>query len=396
MPQQPLALTWALSTISGYGIYGLQIALQFFRRGGEKFIPTHEPGPTLMPTLTQLRVEPILALARNISKLMKENPNEYLTFDHPVLHAVGNECAGFPGQDRVSGRVNVGCAAIEHAQFGAHAREYVKNYHKLIAISRWNESFLRSLDAAPVHLCYQGIDTSLFAPGPRAGLWKGRFLVFSGGKFEFRKGQDIVVEAFKRFRAKHPEALLVTCWQNLLPLDPAPFQLAGHCQTVPEVRDPGGLQIEPWLLSQGLPTGSFVNIPYTPNMLMPFVLRECDAAIFPNRCEGGTNLVAMEAMACGVPTYVSNNTGQKDLVSLLGCGAFSNQKPVAAAPGMMTLQDWGETDPDEVVAALEKLYSDQTQARAEAQRVAERIGKWDWSGLNDKFLDVVFDAANPA
>lgn len=390
MPHEPLALTWSLSTISGYGIYGLQIALQFFRQGGEKFIPTHEPSLTVMPPLTQLRLEPILALARKIAKLMKDNPNECLTFDHPVLHAVGNECAGFPGQDRVSGRVNVGCAAIEHAHFGQAAREYAKNYHMMIAISRWNEDFLRSLNVAPVHLCHQGIDTSLFMPGRRTQLWKDKFVVFSGGKFEFRKGQDIVLEAFKRFRAKHPEALLVTCWQNLLPLDPAPFSLAGHCRTLPEIRDPGGLQIEPWLLTQGLPPGSFVNIPYTPNMLMPFVLRECDAAIFPNRCEGGTNLVAMEAMACGVPTFVSNNTGQKDLVELLGCGAFADQRPVKAVPHMASLQDWGETDPDEVVAALEKIHADPDGARKDALCVAERIEAWDWGSQNEKLLNAIY------
>ncbi len=391
MPARPLALTWALSTMSGYGIYGLQIALQFFRRGGEKFIPTHRPGPALMPTLTQMRIEPVLTLARKIADVLEKNPGEQLAFDHPVLYAVGNECAGFPGQDRIAGSVRVGCAAIEHRHFGSHAREYVKNYDKLIAISRWNEAFLKEVANAPVHLCFQGIDSTLFMPGPRSNLWGDRFIVFSGGKFEFRKGQDIVFEAFKRFRARHPEALLVTCWQNLLPLDPAPFEMAGHCRALPEVRDPGGLQVAPWLLSQGLPVGSFVDLPYTPNMLMPFVLRECDAAIFPNRCEGGTNLVAMEAMACGVPTYVSNNTGQKDLVDLIGCDAFTDQKPVRAPAGMPSVEDWGETDPDEVVAALEKIYTSRDQAREKASFLAERLKDWDWSLLNDRLLNIVCD-----
>ncbi len=391
MPCKPIALTWALSTISGYGIYGLQIALQFFRRGGEKFIPTHEPAPTLMPTLTQLRLEPVLQMAKKISEVLKQNSSEQLRFDHAVLHAVGNECAGFAGQDRVSGSVNVGCAAIEHKSFSPHARDYAKNYDLFIAISRWNETFLKEMNIAPVHLCHQGIDTSLFMPGPRSELWNNRFVVFSGGKFEYRKGQDIVVEAFKRFHSKHPEALLVTCWQNLLPLDPTLFQMAGHCQTVPQVDPDKGLQTPAWLLSQGLPAGSFVDIPYTPNMLMPFVLRECDAAVFPNRCEGGTNLVAMEAMACGIPTFVSDNTGQRDLVELLGCASFKDQRPVKVPSSMPTTEDWGETDPDEVVAALEKVYTQREEARREALLVAERIKAWDWGAQNEKLLALVCD-----
>ncbi len=342
----------------------------------------------MLPALTQRRLNPVLELAAKIGSFMKQNPNETLAFDHAVLHAVGNDFAGFEGQDRVFGKPNVGCAAIEHKIFSPHAREVARGYNMFIAISRWNEKFLRELDIGSVHLCYQGIDGSLFFPGPATGLWRDRFVVFSGGKFEFRKAQDIVVKAYKIFQDRHPEALLVTCWQNLLPIDPAPFRLAGHCQNVPE-NDGKTLQITAWLRQQGLPENSFVDLPYTPNMLMPFVLRECDAAIFPNRCEGGTNLVAMEAMACGVPTYVANNTGQKDLVEFLGCGAFNTQQPVKASPGLSSVEDWGETDVDEVVAAFEKIYSFREDARREALVVAEKVKGWDWSLMNEKFLKIV-------
>jgi hypothetical protein len=42
---------------------------------------------------------------------------------------------------------------------------------------------------------------------------------------------------------------------------------------------------------------------------MPQILREIDVAVVPNRFEGGTNLVAMECMACGMPVILSANTG---------------------------------------------------------------------------------------
>ena len=124
---------------------------------------------------------------------------------------------------------------------------------------------------------------------------------------------------------------------------------------------------------------------------MPWVLRECDVAVFPNRCEGGTNLVAMEAMACGVPTYVSYNTGQKDLVDLLGCGALKNQKPVKSSPAMNTLQDWGETDVDEVVEKLEYVYKHRDEAARHAKTTAEKVAAWGWGPLNEKFLQIVCD-----
>lgn len=390
MPCSPLAITWALSTISGYGIYGLHILQQYLRRGGPQLIATHQPGRVVLPALTLKRLEPTLMLAHKISHVLAQNPSETLAFTHPVLYAVGNECAGFAGQDRIRGTVNVGCAAIEHKTFGAHARDYAKNYDMFIAISRWNETFLREANVGPVHLCHQGIDTTMFAPGPSSGLWKDRFIIFSGGKFEYRKGQDIVVAAFKRFQEKHPEALLITCWQTLLPQNPVPFQIAGNCQTVPVI-DEKGIQITPWLLAQGLPQGSFLDIPYTPNMLMPSILRECSAAIFPNRCEGGTNLVAMEAMACGVPTLVADNTGQRDLVELIGCPSLGTQRPVKVPADHANTEDWGETDPDAVVEALEKIYTQNEQAKREALIVAEKVKAWDWGPQNEKLLHIVCD-----
>jgi glycosyltransferase involved in cell wall biosynthesis len=113
-------------------------------------------------------------------------------------------------------------------------------------------------------------------------------------------------------------------------------------------------------------------------------------AVFPNRCEGGTNLVAMEAMACGLPTYVSYNTGQKDLVDLIQCGAFRTQKTVKPSVSMQTVQDWGETDVDEVVEAMEYVYANRAQAKGDAAIVSERVRQdWNWSALNEGLLQTV-------
>lgn len=390
--QSSLALTWVLATISGYGIYGLQIAQQFLRRGGEKIILTQAPSITTVPALVFPKLEPIFELGIKLGKFLQENPNEVLAFNHPVLHGCSSDFTGFAGQDRIVGKPNVACCAIEHLFLTERGRAVSKIYDMYIAISKWNADYLKSLNLqGPVHLCYQGIDSTMFHPAPRSNLYRDRFVIFSGGKFEFRKGQDIVIAAFKRFRARHPEALLVTCWQNLLMPNAAAFELAGHIKGVPQAATDYGIAITPWLLEQGLPKDSFVDLPFTHNLLMPWVLRECDVAVFPNRCEGGTNLVAMEAMACGVPTYVAYNTGQKDLVDLIGCGGFRTQQAVKSTPQMNTLQDWGETDVDEVVEAMEYVYTNRVDAVQNAKTVADKVATWEWGPLNEKLLQIVCD-----
>ncbi len=284
----------------------------------------------------------VFNLATKIYGYLKENPKEILSFKHAVLHGSSSDFAGFPGRTAFGANPMSPAAAIEHLVCTEHGRKISKNYDMFIAISKWNADYLKSLDVGPVHLCYQGIDRSLFHPAPGSGLYRDRFVIFSGGKFEFRKGQDIVLAAFKRFHARHPDALAgdvlaksadagcdAFCTGRALRRDARGRQRITGCRSTP------------WLLKQGLPPDSFIDLPFTHNLLMPWVLRECDMAVFPNRCEGGTNLVAMEAMACGVPTYVAYNTGQKDLVDLIGCGAFRTQKPVKPSPDMNTRRGLG-------------------------------------------------------
>ena len=67
--------------------------------------------------------------------------------------------------------------------------------------------------------------------------------------------------------------------------------------------------------------------------------------------------------------------------------------PRKPAPDMPTLQDWGETDPDAVVAALEKIYTDRADAAAYATVCAEKIKTWDWGPQNEKILQLVCDEA---
>jgi len=367
--------------------------MQYLRRGGaiQDMILTNRPSALTMPPLELGKVAPCLRLSERIFAFLKDNPKEFLRFDHPVLHGSSTDFRGFPGQDRVWGKPNVACAAIEHLILSEHGRKIAKNYDMFIAISKWNEDYLKSLNVGPVYLCYQGIDPTLFHPAAGTGLFRDRFVIFSGGKLEYRKGQDIVIAAFKRFREKHPEALLITCWQALVVPEAEAFAQAGHVDGVPQERpDKFGLQITPWLMKQGLPEDSFVDLPFTHNLLMPSVFHECDMAVFPNRCEGGTNLVAMEAMACGVPTYVAYNTGQKDLVDRIGCKEFRDQKAVKATPSMLTVEGWGETEVDELVAAMDRVYTRREESQKEAAQIAEKMKDWTWGELNEKLLKIVF------
>src|SRR5262249_17227298 len=161
-------------------------------------------------------------------------------------------------------------------------------------------------------------------------------------------GQDIVLAAFKVIADRYPEALLVTSWHNPWPKTATSLDRTGIAAPV-VFTTTGQLDVRGWVARNGISPDRVLDLGGTPNLALPAVLREMDVAVFPNRAEGGTNLVAMECMACGLPVILSRNTGHTDLIEDGNCYALENQQPAHAIwQGVNGVPGWGESDVDEL------------------------------------------------
>ena len=375
-PTRWVAFDWEVRGDTGWGVYGLNLATQLTLRGDTTPVVLACNEATL-PPLVRHRLRDALEASRPAAQALASGTAE-VDIDGAVLRAYGNGFIGAPHGPRLHGNKNVGVIFFEDTHFDDTAINYARLHDAIIAGSSWNAEVLRAYGLTNVHTVVQGIDPSVYHPAPRTGVFGDRFVVFSGGKLEYRKGQDIVVAAFRRFVKNHPDALLVTAWHNHWPQLIADLELAGHVRGVPRLAN-GALQIGEWLAANGVPTHASLDVGLTPNALMGQVVREADVALFTNRCEGGTNLVAMECMAAGVPTIVSANTGHLDLTATGGCFALRGQNAVKHPTKYYTGVDgWGESDVDEIVALLERLYSDRALARERAEKGAESMSKLKW------------------
>jgi glycosyltransferase involved in cell wall biosynthesis len=362
----------------------LNLAMQALRNG-------------LMPIMTQppmwVTISPfdreVLLLAeptrREFEKRAAENPEGELEVDGPVLLTIGNGYASYYKGWKFLARAEHSLVVLEDTTLSEAAVAKAKTFAKNIVASGWNLGLLRARGIENSVLVMQGVDPSLFCPRPKSGVWDNFFVIFSGGKLEYRKGQDIVIAAVRKFQEKHPETVLALAWQNSEPAGMSEIVTSGLVSGVPSYRADGAVDFRAWLGKQGIK--GFVDIGPQLNWHMGAILRDADVAVFASRAEGGTNLVAMECMASGIPTILSANTGHLDLITDETCYALRKQTPARATEAFKGVEGWGESDVEEMVEIFERVYRDREEARKRGLAGAEAMKKFSWENQ----MGVLFD-----
>jgi glycosyltransferase involved in cell wall biosynthesis len=385
-----VGIAWQIGSTFGWGVYGTQLALGLTRRGR---LPTllESPGPLTLDGLEAVRLKPAMDFRPRLVELIQKQGEGPIICQFPVIHARGNNAELQFGRlsPRTRGTANHACIFFDRTTFSPEAIDQLNRFDSVIAGSAWNGAHLRDLGVRNVIDNIQGIDASRFHPAPRRGLLGDRFAIFSGGKIEHRKGQDIVAAAFRAFRQRHDDAVLVTSWHNAWPKAEGVRQImASRIFDGANLLDAEGrINVRRWLSLNGVPEDSVIALPEIPNALLPPVIRECDVAIFPNRCEGGTNLVAMETLALGVPSLLSANTGHMDLLDRQIGFALVDQTPVPEASSNPDYDVWGESSVDEIVERLEAVYRNREAFREVALSHARLMEDLSWTRQIDRLMD---------
>ena len=389
MKTERIGITWPLSDRSGWGVFGLNLTLQLLERGGPLPLLLSEPGFSTFPPGLEERLAPFMEEQKLLIDQVREADKHATLGGALVIHALANGIRWDTVSDMITGHANVGFIFFEDARFDLDALKRALRFDRILAGSTWNSEVLKAHGLDNVGCVFQGIDENLFHPRERTEMFGQRFVIFSGGKLELRKGQDTVLAAFKAFRQTHADALLVTAWHNPWPDTALNISQSPHVEGAPEVDGQGMLRITEWVGANGIGADDFVDVGLIPHQALVQVMAEADVALFPNRCEGGTNLVAMEAMATGIPCILSANTGHLDLIGEDTCYPLRRQIPVASDSGLT--EHWRDSQVDEVVAVLEEVYEDRTEAARRARLGAEFMKGMTWKHQIGELMETLDD-----
>ena len=387
-----LGIDWQVGAASGWGVYGLNLVRRAIASDAAlpaPLLPLSLAAGTAAETLDA--VAPAMSAHVAFAEAVAANGDRPLRVPFLMLRALGNGLHVAPHGAGIVARRNVGVVFLESTDLDAAAMARGRRFDRLVAGSAWNAELLESRGLPNVTTVLQGIDPAIFHPRPRRSRRRDRFVIFSGGKLEYRKGQDIAAVVFREFQRRHPEALLMLAWHNHWPHTMREIGTAGHVTGVPAVDAAGRQNMTGWLADNGVPSHSVIDLGLRANADMAALVAEADVALFTNRAEGGTNLVAMECLALGVPTILSANTGHLDLIDDARCYALRAQRPARSTASFGGVDGWGESQIDEALTVLEHVYSQPEEAALRATTAAEWMRTLAWDRQIDRLLASIED-----
>jgi glycosyltransferase involved in cell wall biosynthesis len=336
----PVELSWPIAGNTGWGLYGLHIALGLTSSGRSVSVPSGSDPTGISPPLKGI----LTRMAHAV-----EGPR--IRLEPWGNHYANPNATPGPGQPGVK-RV---CLAVFEDPAAVRA-DLLRQYDLVLSPSWWIQDMLAA-EGVPSTLFHQGYDSAVFHPAPRRRSNDGQFYIFSGGKLEFRKGQDIVVDAFRTFREtpEGKDAILVTAWQNLWPQTMEGIWSTGYVKGIPAVRysqKGPALDISAWLAANGVPAEAHIELGLSTQPELADAMRECDVAVFPNRAEGATLMPLVESLGVGLPVITGHWTGMAD-VMLPGVTWLFNKEAVTAPCSLyQSTSGWGEANPDDLVQSL--------------------------------------------
>jgi Tfp pilus assembly protein PilF/glycosyltransferase involved in cell wall biosynthesis len=309
--------------------------------------------------------------------------------DAPVLQCIQGQDM-LPYRPALRGRFTAGYTFFEENILPPTSIDNARRYFDVVvAGSTWCQQVLEEHGLTDVQTIIQGIDPDVFFPAQtEKEYFRDQFVVFSGGKLELRKGQDLVIRAYKVLQDRHPDVLLVNSWYNQWDFSLNTMRASRFIKFAPTATDYLE-KINQVLADNDVDVTRVITLLPRVNSTMRRVYCNTDVGLFPNRCEGGTNLVLMEYMACGRPAIASYNSGHKDVVTGENAALIRTMSPIILERDGRHLGTWEEPDLDETIEQLEWAYQNREQLRELGRRAGRDLAELTWKRTAQQFHEIL-------
>lgn len=143
------------------------------------------------------------------------------------------------------------------------------------------------------------------------------------------------------------------------------------------------------LIKNGIDVSKVLTYELINNKELRTFYEQTDVGLFPNRCEGGTNLVLMEYMACAKPVIASYNSGHKDVLNEENSYMIKEMGDGKIYSGTELWADWDEPSLDETVALLEHAYNNRDELRKKGKIAGEFMKDFTWKKSAESLVKII-------
>ena len=289
--------------------------------------------------------------------------------------------------EQARGKENYGYTFFEN-ELSAHSVENAKAYELVLGGSTWCRDRMQEKGINNCGVLIQGIDPEIFYPITEDKTTDS-FVIFSGGKFELRKGQDLVLQAVKILQQKYADIILVNCWYNKWPASMKLMHYSKYIKFEYQEKSWQDLMQHTYQFN-GLDADRIHTLDLVPNQMQREIYKHSDIGVFPNRCEGGTNLVLMEYMACGKPVIASNTSGHRDIVSDENALLLNDLRDISiTGPHNQLIARWQEPSVDELVAQIEYAYHHRQEIKKIGVKAGQDLQNFAWEHTAQHLLGII-------
>ena len=266
---------------------------------------------------------------------------------------------------------------FEITKFDDNRIRNLKSTDGIIVASKWAASVVGEniKDSTPVHVCPLGVDRSLFNESESLPVEKCVFL--NCGKWEVRKGHDVLLEAFKSaFPNEHDVQL------SMLPTNPF---LSPKEKSESEVYYRSDSRVN--IIDRVGTHGEVATI-----------MKESTCGVFPSRAEGW-NLELLEMMSCGKPVIATNYSAHTEFCNEDNSLLIEIDSMEPAYDGKWfngTVGEWASlkgNPTDQLISHMRNVYSDWQESRPIVNEEGIRTAtEFSWDKTARKIKEFIYES----
>jgi glycosyltransferase involved in cell wall biosynthesis len=235
---------------------------------------------------------------------------------------------------------------IEKLNDMAIGKQVIKEADKIIVVSNATKNYVSSLGADPekMRVLHNGVDLNRFRPltgikgemREKLGISKDAKVVLTVRRLVYKNGIDTLIESAKTAIKKNPKLVFIVVGKG------------------PDFKEVKG-KIEQLGIQKNFKLAGFVS-----DEALPGYYNVADFFVLPSKSGEGLPLVALEAMACGLPVIATNVGGTSEIIN----------------------EDYGKLVPPNspeslAEATLEFSHKDLSALKIDLRRIVEQKYSWD-------------------